>query len=170
MKPSSLDLAAAIVAVLAASLWLGGLLVLGALVAPIVFGTVPAPSSGDAMTLVFRRFDQVSLGCAAVVAVSEAVRARAAGVGRIDVARIVCVAVAAVCTLMIAMWISPAIAELHAAGAVRGIGPFGERLDHTHDWATRIAKVEAVAIAGVIALHVASRRSRDAGKSHSEPD
>jgi uncharacterized membrane protein len=170
LKPSSLDLAGAIVGVLAASLWLGGLLVLGALVAPIVFGSVPAPMSGDTMTVVFRRFDEVSLACAAIVGVAEAVRARAGGVGRADIARIVFAVIAVGCTLVIAVSISPAIASLHAAGAVRGVGPLGEQLDRTHDWATRIAKVEALAIALVIALHVASRRSRDAGKSQTTAD
>lgn len=158
MKPSSLDVAGAIVGVLAASLWLGGLLALGALVAPIVFRIVPAPSSGDAMIVVFHRFDEVALACAAIVGVAEAVRARAGGVERIDIARIVCAVIAAGCTLIIAVSLSPKIASLHVAGAVRGIGPLGEELDGAHDWATRLGKVEALAVALIIALHVGSRR------------
>jgi hypothetical protein len=171
MRASSIDLVGAIVGVLAASLWLGGLLALGALVAPVVFRIVPAPSSGDAMTVVFHRFDQVSLACAAVVALAEAVRARAGGVARIDVARIVCAVIAAGCTLIIAVSLTPTIASLHVAGAVRAIGPLGEQLDRAHDWATRLAKIEALALAILIALHVASRgTSRDAGKSHEQPN
>lgn len=160
MRPSSLDVAGAIVGILAASLWLGGLLALGAIVAPIVFRIVPAPTSGDAMTVVFRRFDQVALGCAAVVGVAEAVRARSGGIERIDVARIACAVIAAGCTLIIAVTLSPTIASLHVAGAVRGIGPLGEQLDRAHDWATRLGKIEALAVAAVIALHVASRPAR----------
>lgn len=61
------------------------------------------------------------------------------------------------------------IAELHAQGAVRGVGPLGEALDRTHDWATRLGKVEALVLALLISLHLASRRSESgAGKSQSE--
>jgi hypothetical protein len=162
MSPKTVDLAGAIAGVLAASLWLGGLLALGAVVAPIVFHVVPAPSSGDAMTQVFARFDRISLACAAIVGVAEAVRARAGGVARVDVARIASAVIATGCAFIIAVKISPTIAELHVEGAVRGIGPLGEALDRAHDWATRLGKLEALALSVLIALHVASRR---AGKS-----
>lgn len=162
MTPKNVDLAGAIAGVLAASLWLGGLLALGAIAAPIVFQVVPAPTSGDAMTQVFARFDRVALACAAIVGVAEAVRARAGGVARLDVARIASAVVATGCAFVIAVQISPTIAALHVDGAIRGIGPLGEQLDRAHDWATRLGKVEALALAILVALHVASRR---AGKS-----
>ena len=47
------------ISTLAAAVWLGGILVLGAIVAPIVFHEVPAPTSADAMTHVFLRFDRL---------------------------------------------------------------------------------------------------------------
>jgi putative copper export protein len=40
----------AIVQLLSIAVWAGGLLALGAIVAPIVFRTVPAPTSADAMS------------------------------------------------------------------------------------------------------------------------
>ena len=49
----------------------GGFATLGAVVAPLVFGIVPAPASADAMTAVFRRFDSVAIVCAVVVLVAE---------------------------------------------------------------------------------------------------
>ena len=61
----------AVVQLLAVGLWASGLLTLGAVVAPIVFHVVPAPSSADAMTLVFRRFDGIAITCAAVALVSS---------------------------------------------------------------------------------------------------
>lgn len=163
MRKTTQDTAAAVLGALAASLWLGGLLVLGAVAAPIVFQVVPAPASGDAMTQVFRRFDRVALACAAVVGLAEVARARAGGVGRADLARAVSAALGAGCALVLAAVLSPAIAELHAAGAVRGAGPLGERLDVAHGWATTLGKIEAIAVAVVLALHVVPR-SRDAGK------
>lgn len=76
------DLAATVVAVFAAGAWAGGLLVLGAIVAPVVFHVVPAPTSADAMTVIFRRFDRVAMGCGAALALAEVVRGRASGVDR----------------------------------------------------------------------------------------
>src|SRR5688572_13404979 len=57
---------------LALALWLGGLVVLGAIVAPTVFRIVPAPTSADAMTVVFRRFDVIAIAAGVVALVSEA--------------------------------------------------------------------------------------------------
>ena len=62
----------AIVALLAVAVWLGGLTALGAVAAPVVFSTVPWPSSADAMSIVFRRFDAVAMACAAIVLATEA--------------------------------------------------------------------------------------------------
>ena len=50
----------------AIGVWLGGLVALGAIAAPVVFAIVPMPASADAMTVVFRRFDLVAMACAAV--------------------------------------------------------------------------------------------------------
>ena len=91
-------LVAGSLALLAAGVWLGGIVVLGAIVAPTVFGIVPAPTSADAMTVVFVSFDKIAMTAAAIVAVAEVVRSRAAPahrgeaadqatVTRVDVAR-----------------------------------------------------------------------------------
>ncbi|HEY5240541.1 MAG TPA: DUF4149 domain-containing protein, partial [Polyangiaceae bacterium] len=73
-----------IVAMLALAVWLGGLVALGALVAPVIFSRVSMPWSADAMTVVFQRFDSVAMACAAVVLLTEAMRA----VGRLPFARV----------------------------------------------------------------------------------
>src|SRR5882724_11543705 len=75
MTPSGrLEWGAAVVAVLALSIWVGGLVALGACAAPIVFRIVPAPLSGEAMGTVFRRFDAIAISCAVIVLGCEAVR------------------------------------------------------------------------------------------------
>lgn len=153
------DRIAAVVAVVAAGAWAGGLLVLGAIVAPVVFQNVPAPTSGDAMTIVFRRFDRVAMACGAALAVAEVVRARASGVDRRVAARIALAAVAVAASLAIGLWASPEIARLHQEGAIRGLGPLGERLDAVHDWASRLGKVEVLALVAVITLHVLPKRA-----------
>src|SRR5579863_6545833 len=63
------------VALLATSVWLGGLLALGAIVAPVVFAMIPRPEAADAMTVVFQRFDTVAVACALVILATEAWRA-----------------------------------------------------------------------------------------------
>ena len=57
----ALPAVASVIGALAVAVWLGGLLVLGAIAAPLVFANVSFPQSADAMTLVFRRFDTVAM-------------------------------------------------------------------------------------------------------------
>lgn len=153
---------ASVVAALACALWLGGMLALGAVVAPIVFGTLPAPTSGDVMTTIFRRFDAVSLVCAAVVLVAEGVRA---GLGRaplrkLDVVRIAAAVIAAGLLVWEATSIAPTIQSLHAAGAVRGSGPAGLELDRVHKLAEGQARVQLLLVALALGLHVVSGGKR----------
>src|SRR5579859_6957127 len=87
MKISDPRLTSAL-AVAAIALWLGGMLALGAIVAPAVFHIVPAPWSADAMTVVFRRFDSVAMASAAVVLAVEVGRAAARlPIERLDLVR-----------------------------------------------------------------------------------
>src|SRR5262245_14927126 len=136
--------AAQLVAVLAAALWIGGLVALGAVVAPVVFRMVPAPASADAMTVVFRRFDRVVIACAAVLLAVEVVLAvgRRARPGRLDLARGGAVVVASGLALVEAFYVSPRIAALHEAGAIRGLGALGMELHAVHEVAEGLAKLE----------------------------
>lgn len=143
-----------IVALFAVAIWLGGLIALGAIAAPIVFAIVPYPSSADAMTLVFRRFDVVAMGCAAVVLATEAVR----GVGgarfvRADHARAFASLLAAAAAVYEGVKVSPRIAALHAAGAIRGVDSAGLELARLHNLAEECGKAQILLLAAVIALH-----------------
>ncbi len=144
-----------IVALLAVAVWLGGLTALGAVAAPIVFSTVPWPSSADAMSLVFRRFDSVAMACGAIVLATEAARP-VAGIAfsRLDHGRAFLSLLAAVAAVVEGIEISPRIAALHAAGAIRGVGEAGLELARLHDWAERCGKTELVLLALVLGLHV----------------
>src|SRR5580693_2721277 len=130
-------------AILAAALWLGGMLVLGAIAAPVVFHVVPAPTSADAMTVVFRRFDLVAMSSAVVVLVAEALR----GLGRqrmtrLDAGRLTAAVAAAGLAIVQGTWLSPAIEALHRAGAVRGSGDLGLELEAKHHWAELDGKAQ----------------------------
>jgi hypothetical protein len=146
-----------IAALFAIAVWLGGLIALGAIAAPIVFAIVPYPSSADAMTLVFRRFDVVAMGCAAVVLATEAVRG-VGGIGgarfvRADHARAFASLLAAAAAVYEGVKVSPRIAALHAAGAIRGVDSAGLELARLHTRAEDCGKAQILLLAAVIALH-----------------
>jgi putative copper export protein len=141
-------------ALLGAAIWLGGLVALGAIAAPIVFSVAPWPASADAMTLVFRRFDTVAMACAAVVLTAEALLAA----GRVpwtrtDVARTAFGALAAAAAVFEGVVISPRIAALHVAGVIRGVGSAGAEMARLHDLAETCGKTEVVLLAAFIVLH-----------------
>ncbi len=145
----------AIVALLAVAVWLGGLAALGAVAAPVVFSMVPWPSSADAMTIVFRRFDAVAMACAAIVLASEAGRAMAgAMVARVDRARAFVSLLAAGAAVLEGLEISPRIAALHAAGAIRGVAGPGLDLARLHDQAEWCGKAELLLLSVAVVLHV----------------
>ena len=145
------------VALVAAGLWVGGLLALGAIAAPVVFKIVPPPFNADAMTVVFRRFDRVAMSAAAVILIVEVALAviRRPNTGR-DAAR----AAAAVAAGALSVWqgaaLSPRIEALHQAGAVRGQGTLGLDLEAAHSLAELCGKSITLLVVAVIVLHVFS--------------
>ncbi|MDP9036704.1 MAG: DUF4149 domain-containing protein [Myxococcota bacterium] len=147
--------ACAAVALLSISLWLGGLVALGAIAAPIVFNVVSHPASADAMTLVFQKFDLVTMACAAVVLATEAALASARGAfNRLDRWRAALSALAAALAVYEATRVSPAIAALHAGGAIRGVGSAGADLARLHDVAEACGKAEIALLVAVLVMHV----------------
>jgi hypothetical protein len=145
----------AVVQLLAVAVWAGGLLALGAIVAPIVFRVVPAPTSADAMTLVFGRFDVVAIACAAIALVAEAAFAvRGGRVARADIVRAVCLVAAGALAITIGAWLSPGISALHRAGAIRGLDDAGLALERLHRLAETLAKLEVVLLLAVFSLSV----------------
>jgi len=161
---SPVRLAVASLALIAAGVWLGGLLVLGAIVAPTVFREVPAPTSADAMTIVFTRFDKLAMTCAAIVAVAEVVRLRIdrpSKIDRVDVARLAVIALAGALAVVQGTWLSPAIVALHQNGAIRGLGPLGEKLDSIHAWSERCGKAESLLLIVLVVLLARATSAHD---------
>jgi len=144
---------------IALALWAGGLVVLGAIVAPTVFGIVPAPTSGDAMTVVFRRFDVIAISCAAITLISEALLAWKGGKPlRLDLARAGLVTVAGALAILIGAWLAPGIQQLHRNGAVRGFGDMGLELERLHRHAESASKAELFLLMAVIVMLVVRAR------------
>jgi hypothetical protein len=148
------SLAIVSVYLVALTLWLGGLVVLGAIVAPTVFRIVPAPTSADAMTVVFRRFDVIAMGAAAGALVSEVLLARGPGSSGLDRVRGGALVIAAILAIVEAAWLSPAIDALHRAGAIRGFDAPGLALERLHRLAETVAKGELVLLFAVLVLLV----------------
>jgi uncharacterized membrane protein len=149
---------AATVAVMALAIWIGGLVALGACAAPLVFKIVPAPTSGEAMGAVFRRFDVIAISCAVVVLGCEAVRiwVREGSATNAERLRGLLAVIAAGAAIYGGVELSPSIVALHAAGAVRGFGENGVALDRIHDLAEVVAQVEVTVGFFLLALQVAT--------------
>lgn len=151
------DRAAATVAVIAAGLWVGGMVALGACAAPFVFRLTPAPYSGDAMGSAFARFDRIALGAAVVLLGAEVTRTWAAGARGVRVAarvrRLVAVLMAAGAAFG-GLSLTPQINALHRGGAQRGVGPEGAELNRIHKTAEAVGKAETGLGVLLIALHV----------------
>jgi uncharacterized membrane protein len=173
---ANIDRVAAAVAVLAAGVWVGGMVALGACAAPAVFQLTPAPHSGNAMGVAFARFDKIALGAAVLVLAAEVARTWAAG-GR---ARLVAARVrrltafaAAACAAYIGLALTPQINELHLSGAQRGVGPAGEVLEAVHKRAELVGKVETGLGVALVALHVFTlalrRPEEDDDHGYAEP-
>jgi hypothetical protein len=149
-----------IVAMLALALWLGGLVALGALVAPVVFSRVSMPWSADAMTVIFQRFDMVAMASAAALLMTEALRAVArVPFAPVDHLRAGASVLAAAAAVYEGASVSPRIATLHAEGAIRGMGSAGMELSKLHDLAELLGKTEVALLVVVVVLHVVTSTS-----------
>lgn len=166
-RRSLADRIAASVAALAAGIWVGGMVALGACAAPFVFRMTPAPLSGHAMGAAFARFDQIAIGASVVILGAEVVRT---WVGRkrskkpaARVRRILAMLMA-LAAVYIGMTLTPAINNLHAGGAIRGEGPNGQELDRIHKRAELVGKAEITGGVALVVLHVftlGARRPED---------
>jgi hypothetical protein len=146
---------AASLALLAVGVWLGGLVALGALAAPVVFSVAPFPANADAMTIVFRRFDLVAMACGATLLATEAIRpALRLRFAPADHLRAAFSVLAAGLAVYEGTHVSPRIAALHAGGAVRGLGAAGVELARLHDVAEACGKAQLAILAVVVVLHV----------------
>jgi Domain of unknown function (DUF4149) len=151
-----------VVAMLAIALWLGGLIVLGTLVAPVIFAQVSMPWSADAMTVIFQRFDGIAMSCAAALLATEAARAIARmPFARVDHLRAVASVLAAGAAVYEGVSVSPRIAALHGEGAVRSLGSAGMELSKLHDLAELLGKAEVALLLVVVVLQVVAGTRRE---------
>lgn len=176
-RRTTLERAAAAVAVMAAGVWAGGLLALGACAAPFVFQLTPYPHSGEAMGSAFARFDGIAIGCSAVMLACEVARTFLDGRRMRSRFRAIASRVRRFVTILMGMMavygglvLTPAIRDLHHAGARRGIGEQGELLEKIHKRAELVGKSIMPLALLVIGLHLFTlRRARDEEDELVEP-
>lgn len=155
------DRLAATVAIVCTALVVGGMVALGACAAPAVFRNVPDPLSGAAMGTAFSRFDTLAMGASAGALGAEMVRTFMARRQRPTIwsriRRFAAFGLAG-CAAMIGLSISPSIKELYEAGARRGQGELGARLEQAHKRAETLGGAEIFLGALLIGLHVFTLR------------
>jgi len=160
LKPG-LATAGEAVLVLALALWLGGIIALGAVSAPLVFGELPRPQAAPLMTAIFRRFDGIVLALAGVIALTSLLRAWDAGVARaVGKLRLGVAGALVAAGAASSLWISPKIEGYLRAGAHRGEGAAGQALDRWHAAAEGVARGQVALAALLLVLLVIDARSR----------
>jgi hypothetical protein len=160
--------------VLAAGVWVGGMVALGACAAPFVFAMTPPPFNGNAMGAAFARFDQIALGAAALVLGAEVARTWAALRRRRTVSarvRRVAAMLMAGAAAYVAVAITPGINTLHHEGVKRGVGDDGARLERLHARAELVGKLDVVLGIALVGLHVFTLpRGRDDEEDDDAPE
>lgn len=162
-RRSLLDRVGAAVGALAAGVWVGGMIALGACAAPFVFSLTPDPYSGNAMSAAFARFDQIALGAAVLLLAAEVVRTWAAGPrGRTIPARIrrMLGILMAAGAAYVGLSLTPRIAQMHVDGVRRMVGPEGALLERIHKQAEAVGKAEVVMGVALLLLHVFTIKAR----------
>ncbi|MDI3286176.1 DUF4149 domain-containing protein [Polyangium sp. 15x6] len=151
------DRVAALVAVLAGGVYIGGMVALGANAAPIVFSMLPRSIAGDVMGAVFARFDAIALGAALAALAAEVTRTLATRRrGRTILSRLrrSCTLFMAVSAAYVALSLSPRISDLHRQGVQRDDTPQGQLLEAVHKRAELFGKIGMGMALGLVALTI----------------
>src|SRR4051812_40066450 len=133
MRARVLSLLVDAVVVIASLVWAGGMLVLGAIVAPTVFRSGD-PMAPDLMAAVFVRFDYIAIAAVALILVAEAASwiLRVPSATRDRYVRLALSAFLGLCVAVQAGYLSPRIVSLHQRGAHRGFGELGAEFERVH--------------------------------------
>jgi hypothetical protein len=162
-------LALDVIVIAAVLMYSGGLLAIGAIVAPTVFRS-GISAAADLMTTIFTRFDRVAVALVVLALIAEAVSVamRGAPLDRLRIARGALVILFSLSVGVQSGYLSPTIARLHTEGVRRYEGPRGIEFDRVHNWSSRVGKVAvSLAIAAVVAvlLDRARQESRSGDRS-----
>lgn len=150
------------------ALMIGGMLALGAFVAPALFANVPRLYAGKTMTLIFMRYDNVLLAGIILVVAGEVIRAAAIGIAPrlISAVRLATVVLLTAMTAYSLFVIHPPIEQYQQQGVLRGVGEAGYRFDQLHKQSEALYKSQLlVAVVLLVLVAVAPRRRYQTGQS-----
>lgn len=159
-KRAWISVTAETVATLAVVPWLGGLIALGAIAAPEVFGRLERETAGSLMGPIFRNFDTLVIVAALVFAAAEIARVAVVGArGWLARVRLGAGALLVACGLISALWLGPQIGEAFDTGVRRDhTSDAGRAMDTAHRRAELAGKTAIILGASWLALGVAVRR------------
>lgn len=143
------------VQMLGLSLLIGGMLALGAFTAPVLFRTFPRLEAGEAMTVMFRRYDIVLLAGLGMILVGEALRLVATGVPSIGfLAGLRYGTMAALTGLMLfsVFNINAQIEAMQKAGVRHGASEESKKFTATHQLSEKLYKIEMSAAVLILLL------------------
>ncbi len=144
---------ASTVALLAISIWLGGLVAFG-LTAPAVN---PLASCASTLTGVLRQFHWVTIACAALALVAE-VGSVVGGLPfkSVDRTRAGLLLLAAALATFVAMRIGPSMEALYDAGTVLGVGASGTELAQLQSTARLCGQAQVLLLSILVVLHASA--------------
>ena len=133
------------------ALIIGGLLALGAFTAPVLFKAFSRPEAGEAMMIIFKRYDIVLLVAVVLVAVGEVLRILPAGVPSMSffaITRYGLLLALMGMTLYSTLSLTPTMMDLYQnpdyrAGNEQGV-VLHEQFNRSHKFSERLAKMQLV--------------------------
>ncbi len=137
------------------ALMVGGILVVGAFVAPVIFKIFPREDAGAALTVIFRRLDILLLIALGGVLLGEALRMASGLVPMTSIlayARYIVLAGLTVMMLISTFQVNPKIEKMQKAGIHPGGSPEGLAFIKTHKLSEQLAKAELAGAALLILL------------------
>lgn len=141
---------------LALALWLGGFVVVGAVVAPLAFGVLSRPEAGELMGACFRRLNGIGVACGVILLVTLAVEAAAdaAGSRRLLAARGALIGAALAVALYLGVSLFP---RMEVARAAAPAGAAGPAFDRMHERSRQLLSLQMLLLVGVAVASAAAR-------------
>jgi uncharacterized membrane protein len=130
------------------ALLIGGMLALGAFTAPVLFKQFARPEAGEAMMVIFRRFDLVVLAAVAMVVIGEILRLAASGIPNLTVIsgfRYGLMILLVSLTLYSVMGVNARLENLQKAGMMQSAPEYRQDFQRLHKFSEQLYKAEMMA-------------------------
>jgi hypothetical protein len=139
---------------LALALWLGGFVTAGAVVAPFVFRSLSRPEAGELMGAIFRRLNEIGIGCGVALFLALALEgaARAGHSRRLLVLRAGLVGGALALALYLGILLFPAMEFARGEGQPAA----GPSFDRMHALSRQLLSLQMLLLLGALAGSAAS--------------